>query len=475
MTNSGKMNKASFDAALLALTLDRDRAEPLHRQLAEAMRQLILSGRAAPGRRLPASRTLARELSVSRVTTLTAYDQLLAEGYLATRQGAGTFVAEDLPPRPPPASAVPGPRPSGGTPVRPFHAGMPDMEAFPHALWARHLEAAWKRPDPALLAQPDPLGWPPLREAIAAHLGAWRGLDCSGGQVVVTSGAAESFELLAGLIRPGGTVHVEAPCFGPMAARLEGAGLRCLPLPVDGEGLDTAKLGEADAAVVTPSRHYPLGMTLPLARRLALLDWAGQGERLVIEDDYDSEFRFGAAPLPALASLDPARVVYVGSFSKLLSPALRLGYMVLPVPLAERVAGLRGALGPQASLVPQPALARFMERGEFATHLRRMRRLYGQRRLVLLEALRHDLEGWLEPRDIASGMHLVCGLGPKLAGQGDRDIAEAAQEAGLELRPLSGYRHAPEGLRGLVLGYAAFDDAALREGVARLGGVLRRL
>ncbi|RVV98851.1 PLP-dependent aminotransferase family protein [Mesobaculum littorinae] len=503
MTSSDKSDRANFEAALLALGLDRAGAVGLQAQLGAALRGMILSGAARPGQRLPASRTLARDLGLSRATTLGVYDQLLAEGYVETRQGAGTFVAADLPPRPalatdaPPAARVSRgadagrasggtagsapaitdvrpaePMPADGRP-RPFDPGLPDMARFPHRHWARQLEHAWRDPEPALLGRADPLGWLALRAAIAAHLGAWRGMHCRAAQVFVTSGSGEAFDLLARLLPPAARVHVEAPCYGPMRDTLEAAGHLCAPLAVDDEGLDPAGLSSrAAAVVVTPSRQYPLGMTMPLGRRLALLDWAAEGDRLVIEDDYDSEFRFAGAPLPAMASLEPGRVVYVGSFSKLLSPTLRLGYVVLPAALVDHAAKIRAQHPGSASLVAQPALARFMETGDFAIHLRRMRRLYGQRQRHLLQLLRSRLDGWLVPQDAGSGMHLVCRPGERLDGRSDRDIAAAAQEAGIDCRALSSYPLAPEGLNGLVLGFSAFDEAQLTRGVEILTQVL---
>ncbi|PWE32449.1 PLP-dependent aminotransferase family protein [Maritimibacter sp. 55A14] len=483
MTNSALSHNTNLDAALLGITLDRGGGRPLHAQLAQALRRLILSGRAASGARLPASRRLAAELGVSRITALAALDQLVAEGYLETRRGAGTFVAGDLPHiATPEHRAAQGPAPGAPAPLRPFHPGLPDLAGFPHAAWARHLDQSWRNPEPALLAVPDPMGWAPLRNAIAAHLDAWRGIACAGGQVIVTSGAAEAFALIAQSMRePGAEVLVEEPGFAPMRRALAEAGLACRPCPVDCDGFDIAA-AEADhpdarAAVVTPSRHYPYGMTLPLPRRLALLDWAARRDAWVVEDDYDSEFRYRGAPLPALMSLDTGgRTLYVGSFSKLLSPALRLGYLVAPPRLLPALRAALDRRGAQASLTPQPALARFMASGEFAVHLRRMRRVYAQRQDALRAAITAEIPDLLIAPPDPSGMHLVAGLGPALAGRvHDREIAAAAQEAGLTLRALSAYATGPGARQGLVLGYAAFDEAALRDAVARLARVIRRL
>lgn len=477
MTNSYKSEQTNLQAALLGLSLDRNGAQPLHLQLAEALRRLILIGRAAPGARLPASRQLARDLSVSRQTALTALEQLLAEGYLETRPGAGTYVARDLPHLAPPEAPAPaGPAPQGPAPLRPFHPASPDMALFPHAAWARHLDRAWRRPGPELLGAADPLGWPGLRAAIAAHLAAWRGIGCAAGQVAITSGATETFELLSRvLFGPGEAVLIEQPGYAPMRAALARAGLRMLSMPVDEDGALLPEAVAARGAIVTPSRHYPLGVTMPLARRLALLDWARGDGAWVIEDDYDSEFRYTGAPLPALASLDAERVIYVGSFSKLLSPALRLGYVVLPSALLPAFRAAVAETGPRASLIPQPALAGFMESGEFATHLRRMRRTYAQRQAVLRAALaRHLPDHLIAPAD-PSGMHLVCRPGPALQDVPDTEIAARAEAAGLTVRALSAYWPGGGGPQGLVLGYAGFAPEVLEVAVARLAAVLRGL
>ena len=482
MANSAKISQANWQAALLALGLDRGAATPLHVQLAAALRGLVLDGTAVPGARLPASRQLALDLSVSRATTQAAIDQLVAEGYLVGRQGSGTFVAEDvshLAPSPKPLSGGPagGPRAQRALAVRRFQSNLPDLDAFPHAAWARHLNAAWRRPEPDLLKPLDPFGWGPLREAISAHLGAWRGIRCGAGQIAVTSGARETFDLIARLLPAGGVVQLEDPCFQPMKARLEAAGLTCSLSRVDDDGFDPATLQSGAAGVVvTPSRHYPLGMALPLPRRLALLDWANRQDALVIEDDYDSEFRYTGLPLPALMSLDPGQhTIYVGSFSKLLSPSLRLGYLVVPERLID---GLQSAIGPYgtlASLVPQPALASFMESGAFSIHLRRMRRTYARRQQIMLNSLDQHLADWLHPRPQPSGLHLVCELGPRLSGVDEKAVIDAADQAGLTLRSLSAYYHSEPKVAGVVLGYAAFDEADIADGIGQLADVLRPL
>ena len=478
MSNRQVSDQSNFQAALFALSLERGTGVPLHSQLTDALRKLILSGQAPSGARLPASRMLAGELSISRMTATTALDQLTAEGYLETRPGAGTFVATDLPHIAPPRpvrTAVKLPKPRA---LLPFHPAIPDLSLFPHRLWARHLERAWRAPGPDLLAQPDPAGYGPLRQVITDHLAAWRGMEVDPRQVILTSGASEAFELIAmACLAPGDTVLTEDPGFPPMRAAMQATGLRAVAQPVDAEGFDIQAAARAApaarAALVTPSRHYPLGITLPLARRLALIDWAQAQDALIVEDDYDSEFRYVGQPLPALATLDPGgRVFYIGSFSKLLSPALRLAYLVVPLRRLARLEETLARTRHSASLVPQPALASFMKSGEFAVHLRRMRRVYARRQKTLLAALDRHLPEDLIARPEPSGMHLVARPGPALT-KPDTEISAEAADAGLTLRALSPYfEHTPQ--QGFILGYAGFDEATLEDAVRRLGSVLRR-
>lgn len=476
MSNSTVSDQSTLQAALFALSLDRSASTPLHAQLTDALRKLILSGRAPLGARLPASRMLAAELSISRMTATTALDQLTAEGYLEARAGSGTFVAADLPhiapPRPAPAPAnLPDPQ----APL-PFHAAIPDLSLFPHRLWARHLERSWRAPDAAMLALPDPAGYAPLRRAITEHLSAWRGMEVDPQQVILTSGASEAFELVArSFLAPGDTVLNEDPGFPPMKQAMQFIGLTPFAQPVDDDGFDIAtaarRAPDARAALVTPSRHYPLGLTLPLSRRLALIDWARDRDALIIEDDYDSEFRYIGQPLPALAALDHGgRVFYIGSFSKLLSPALRLAYLVVPRRRLEAVQDTMKNFRHTASLVPQPALASFMQSGEFAVHLRRMRRIYARRQKALLAALARHLPDHLVAQSEPSGMHIIARPGPALT-QPDTEISALAAENGLTLRALSPYFEAsPQ--QGFILGFAGFDEDVLEQAVMRLKSLL---
>ena len=436
--------------------------------------------------RLPSSRLLADELSVSRVTVTTAFDQLISEGYAEGRHGSGVYVAADLPDytlskdRGTHDAIDDDDLPVPKLPV-PFETSAPDLVNFPHREWARLIDQVWRSPKPALLARPDPFGWGPLRRAIASHLSDWRGVQCAPSQIVITSGLVDAVELIAkAALCAGDIVMVEDPGHHVLRNALSANGLACKPVPVDESGFNvqaSAKWSrDARAIVVTPSRQFPLGMTLPLARRLELLEWAGRTSGLIIEDDFDSEYRYVGQPLPALMSLDDQEcVIYVGSFSKVLLPTLRLGFVVLPKRLIADAREVMGSTGPRASLLAQPPLQRFMESGGFATHIRRMRRLYAQRQKVLVTALEHHAEGLLSVEPASGGMHVVADLAPKLSDRlTDIEAAERARAAGISASALSTYFAGKATQQGLVLGYAGFDDKAIQSSAARLAKVLRR-
>ena len=429
------------------------------------------------GARVPSSRMLAAELSVSRLTVTTAYRQLVAEGYLVTRHGSGTFVAQDIPHLAPPAPRRPLPSTRSREPL-PFAMGLPDQSLFPHALWAWHLQRAWRAPKPALLHKGDAFGWLPLRSMVCEHLAAWRGLEAAPEQVVITAGAADALDIIArAALRPGAKLAIEDPGWPPVRALLTRLGLHPLPLRIDGEGLDPARIPpNTSGAIVTPSRHYPTGTVMPLARRAALLHWAGANSALVVEDDYDSEFRYEGQPLPSLAGLDGLRrTLYVGSFSKLLSPSFRIGYLVLPEALVGAARDAFRQAGSRASLVPQPALASFMASGEFATHLRRMRRTYARRQAVLVSALA-GVADQIEVHADPAGMHLCTPLLPNLA-QRTTDVAlvQMASARGLTLSALSAQSALADPPQALLIGYASFAEDALRRGAGQLAALLGAL
>ena len=474
MTNSENITQSNLDRALLALTLDPTAKPSLQVQLLQALRNIVQSSPGCTGVRLPATRLLAAELSVSRTTVQAAYDQLISEGYLVARWGSGTFVAGDITHLAPPNLGAS----SGLQPVQPwvpFQAGLPDASLLPHATWARHLERAWRAPGPGLLGRPDPLGWYPLREAIADHLATWRQLPCDPEQILITSGAWESFEIIfRGLMQPGNTVAIEDPCWPKTHELLATTGAKAHPVRIDDDGFDARNIPrQASAVVVTPSRHYPTGRSMPLPRRIALLDWATRTGGLIIEDDYDSEFRYRGHPLPSFAGLDALQnTIYLGSFSKLISTTLRIGYIVLPKHLLSAARGYLDRVGIRVSLVPQPALATFMRSGEFAAHLRRMRRVYVRRQAHLIDAL-SPARDLLDIQPDPSGMHLCIPLRPKLARRmTDQDICAKAQDHGLRVGALSAHCVLPDKPQALLLGYAAFDDDVLSEAGARLAHMI---
>ncbi|HEU0297432.1 MAG TPA: PLP-dependent aminotransferase family protein, partial [Anaerolineales bacterium] len=409
-----------------ANTFNPQPGAPLYQQLYAHMRAAILSGELKRGLKLPSSRALADELGVSRNTVQNAYRQLAAEGYLESVEGSGTFVTRVLPDL---LLAAPGdkvPKDSSRAPVgspgetqfsdharlqlqatpmpealpqpsptrpRPFRADVPALDVFPYELWRRlAVRQARRLPRSAFLYQ-DSAGYLPLREAIAAHIAVSRQVHCLPDQVMIVPGSQGALDLASRmLINSGDSVWMEDPGYPGARGAFIGAGARVVPVPVDDEGLvvdiGVARSNEARLVYVTPSHQFPLGVTLSLSRRLALLDWAKRVNAYVIEDDYDSEFRFTGRPLAALQGLDDAnRVIYVGTFSKVLFPSIRIGYMILPTPLIGPFLNVRRLVDIHSPMLEQAVLADFMIEGHFRRHLRRMRTLYAERRRVLLEAV----------------------------------------------------------------------------------------
>ena len=487
--------------ALLTLALDPTTATPLFRQVYEGLRQSILAGRLAPGVRLPATRGLAAELGVSRNTVLNAYEQLLAEGYLEGKIGSGTYVPRALPEemlqvrhaaeaaRPTPfprralsrrgellAAASAGAGCSSGL-ARPFRSGIPALDDFPVETWKRLVTRHLRRPPRELLGYDDPAGYAPLRKAIAAHLGPARAVYCEPEQVIVITGSQQGLDLVAHiLLDDGDTAWMEDPGYPSARAALRGAGVKVVPIAVDAEGLDVAagnaRCPAARLAYVTPSHQYPLGVTLSLSRRLALLDWARRANAWVIEDDYDSEFRYAGRPLAALQGLDrDRRVLYLGTFSKALFPALRLGYLVVPPDLVDACVAARAVIDRQTSTLMQAVVADFLEEGHFHRHIRRMRTLYQERQETLLNAASRELTGMLELCPCETGLHLMGWLSE---GRDDRQTSQILARAGVEAPPLWNYCSAPQGRGGLLLGYAGSDARQIRDGVRRLGAAYDR-
>lgn len=475
------MSRPLLGTSTSEIGIDRDDREPIQSQIARQVRTLVLSGRLKPQAKLPSTRALSEELNVARATVVDAYEQLLSEGYLETRSGSGTRVAAELP-ESLLTSASAGPvKPAAPRlavkrePARPFRSGLVDWENFPHDDWGRLLGRFWRNPPVTLLEHNDPFGWMPLRAAIARHLFEWRGISCAEDQVIVTAGGLDAFDLIGrAILKPDDKVWFEDPGY-PTARRVFAlGGVEVIPVPADHEGLVVSKgvekAADARAAFVTPARQYPTGVTMPLARRLELLDWAAEADAIVIEDDYDSEYRYVGHPLPALMSLDKrARVIYTGTFSKVFSPIIRLGYMVVPKALVQCFREERVSHGAPPSLMAQPALAEFMSSGAFAIHIRRMRRIYAARRRALIDALKPG-DGRLFTIDASpAGLMLLLRLPEESS---DEAIVESLAKRGIEAQSLSSHYAGRKRAQGLLLSFAGFTDDELKHAASRLIEVL---
>lgn len=464
----------------------------------ERLRQGILAGTFAPGSRLPPTRHLADELGVARQTVVLAYERLAAEGYVRARVGSGTFVATDLPDATPSVVQVaPSDAPAlsqrgamlAGIPSQAAQAlnlppvadggqllagGLPAPELFPAAAWASCAARAMREMPTGLAGYPDPQGLPALRTEIAAHLAATRGVIASEAQIVVTAGTQQALRLAAELVLdPGDSAWVEDPGYIAGRGALLAAGAALRPVPSDTEGLDVAAgiaiAPTARLALVAPSHATPLGGALPIGRRLALLDWAARAGAWLLEDDCDSEFRWEGRPLPPLASLDRAgRVIYCGTFSKTLAPALRLGFAVVPTPLTEAFVRARTLADRGPPVLMQATLAAFMQAGLLAPHVRRMRTEYAARREALLNALGRFCPA-VTPLAAPGGLHMVARLPD---GADETGIARRARARGLAVAPLRAYFAGAPRMTGLVMGFAATPTAMAAEAARRLQGAV---
>jgi GntR family transcriptional regulator/MocR family aminotransferase len=504
------------DAAPLLVPLDPRSAAPLHRQIYEGIRAGILTGRLAASARLPSTRVLASELGVARNTVVLAFDQLIAEGYLSTHRGGGTRVRAGIPDtlinvsasgattpdrarraarNTPRATAT---RAPARIPARwtralaalagvgagrdadavPFALGVPAIDAFPAALWARLTARRW-RTGGVFLGHAAAAGDRALRTAVAEYVTSARGARCTSDQVLIVSGAQQALDLVARvLIEPGDPVWMEDPGYFGARAALAASGARVIPVPVDDEGMNVAHAeraaSKAKLAYVTPSHQFPLGVIMSAARRLALLTWAHRVGGWIIEDDYDSEFRYSGRPIPCLQGLDAeraasSRVLYVGTFSKTLTPALRLGYLIVPDELVDVFRGARAVSGGHSPAADQSVLADFIGEGHYARHLRRVRALCAERQQALLHAADRELAGVLELAPDAAGLHMVGWLPPRASGSA---AVDAAWREGVDVNPLSRYSAGRPKRDALLLGYAAFDEAAIRAGVRKLARAL---
>ncbi len=493
--------------------IELDRRQGLSLQLYQALRQRVLDGRLSSGTRLPASRDLALALTISRNSVVRAYDQLYAEGFIESRVGDGTYVAQ-LPQRLSPANVLstklstgfstglspglstntvdlPGfssskvihssalerldrhylPAPASGAP-KAFRVGVPAFDLFPFEVWAKLNAAFWRNPDLEQLCYGDPAGDMRLREMIAAYLRNSRGLQCRAEQIVITSGAQQGISLCAQLlVEPGAGVAVENPGYRAAGHAFAIAGARLHGVAVDSEGLDCAalaRLSDCRLAYVTPSHQYPTGVIMSLARRLELLAWAERSVGWIVEDDYDGEYRFSGAPLAPLAALDrQGRVLYVGTFGKVAFPALRLGYLVLPPTLVDAFSRRRALDVRHSEVSTQAVMAEFIAAGHFQRHIRRMRRAALSRRNALLAGWPADIPGVANLPSVAAGLHVMVRV-QSLARE--QELLAQAARVGVEINGLSSYclGDGPPQHAGLVLGFAAVPEAAIADALARL-------
>ncbi len=488
-----KRISASF---LPPIALDVSGKIPMYRQLYEWFRSAILAGQLRPGQRVPSTRNLAAELKVSRIPVSSAYEQLRAEGYLETFTGAGTCVVRSIP-----ADAL---KPAFGeirvasrqvskatAPRRvsrrvalmrvpaqtwsnklvAFRMHLPALEHFPTGVWSTLVNRHSRRPTRQSMAYGEAVGFMPLREAIAEYLGAVRAVRCKPSQILVTTGSQQGLQLSAQvLLNANEQVWIEEPGYRGARQALIMAGAQLIPVPVDQEGLNVAegirRARGARAVYITPSHQYPLGVTMSATRRMLLFNWAARSGAWIIEDDYDSEYRLGGRPIPSLQGLDTGeRVIYVGTFSKVMFPALRLGYVVVPEDLVDAFSTARDATDQCSSTLYQAAMTDFIRDGHFARHIRRMRVLYLERRRALVDAIQNQMSGKLEVIGEEAGMHLVAMLPP---GVSDVAISKKAAEMGISIMPLSSCYSKTPARAGLILGYGGTDAQQIHDGIRKL-------
>ncbi|MGO9319350.1 MAG: PLP-dependent aminotransferase family protein [Solirubrobacteraceae bacterium] len=460
------VEKGANSGPELLVELDRAARGSLRAQLEDGLREAVRRGRLPPHTRLPATRALASDLGISRRLVVDAYAQLLAEGYLVARRGAGTFVAAAAG-----AASAPAIETSRRAPTFDFFPGNPDLATFPRRAWLRALREVLREAPDRAFGYPDPRGAGELRRALSEHLRRVRGVVADPRSIVVCGGAAQGFALLARTIA-GARMAVEDPGLPLHRAILSAHGASLLALPVDGEGACVHELAglagsgpPIDAVLVTPAHQSPTGVGLASSRRAALLAWATETGGLVIEDDYDAEYRYDRAPLGAMQGLAPDRVVYMGTVSKTLAPALRLGWLALPPRLVEPVIAQKVLVDHGCPTIDQLALARLFESGAYDRHLRQARRRYRARRDALVQAVACHLPG-ARVTGLAAGLHAIVRLERAVDGI---ELVRAAARKSVGVYPLGyGYMEARPIHDGLVLGYANLAEPAIEEGVRRL-------
>ncbi len=482
---------------------DKNSSCPIYKQIYDTIRCSILSGEFESNMQLPATRLLAEQLGVSRMTVINAYEQLFAEGYLEGKIGAGTFVASHLPEEFLQTPHIENQKREVKKPQRklnlshygtsllknsgqvlrchqatsflPFQHGITALDKFPFDVWAKIAQKWHRNPPRDILGYGNPSGFRPLREAVAAHLETSRGVRCVPEQVIIINGTQQGVDLISKvLLGPQDKVWLEEPCYLGARDGFAFAGAKVVHVEVDDEGFDLREAQKecraARLVYVTPSHQFPLGVTMSLARRLSLLKWASENEAWIIEDDYNSEYRYAGRPLASLQGLDcDGRVIYLGSFSKTIFPSLRLGCLVVPPDLVDVFTAARALADLHSPVLNQAILAEFIAEGHLARHIRRMRGLYEERQEILIAEIKKRLDGFLEVSKADAGMHIIGWL-PN--GVNDNEVSQKGAEVNLHLIPISTYRNKESSRGALVLGYTAFDEKQIKEGVKKLAKIL---
>jgi GntR family transcriptional regulator / MocR family aminotransferase len=454
----------------------RDSAAPYYRQIYDGYRDAILTGRLRPGERLPSTRTLAAELGISRLPVVNAFEQLLHEGYVEGRAGSGTYVKDTIPDHLSGGQTIPSVRTGrmAAPPPRlgPLRVSLPALDRFPLRLWSRLVARHAKQLTVEQMAYGDPAGSAPLRAAIADYLRTARSVQCEADQVLIVSGSQMALQVCAlALLGRGSTVAIEEPGYPGARDALRRNGARLLPVRVDDEGIDVHALAakRVRAVYVTPSHQYPLGVSMTVSRRLALLEWARRTRAWIIEDDYDSEYRYASRPLGALQGIDTAaRVIYIGTFSKVLFPSLRIGYMVVPRDLVDDFVRHRESIDLFSPVLDQLVLTEFLSEGHFGHHLRRMRALYHARRDALVRGLREH--AGLTPHNADAGLHVTTFID----GVDDRELVCELAGRGLDATALSTCYAGRRPRTGLVLGFGGHSERRILAACRTLGEVLTR-
>lgn len=465
------------------LTVDRSQNTPMIRQVYEQIRLHILQGELRQGERLPSTRDLAENLRVSRNVILEAYDQLIAEGYMTSVQGSGTYVAAGayMPKYSPKMLSASGVMANRETPKQKnlidFRFGVPALDLFPSTKWGQLFHQVCASAPAALFGYGGPEGCPELRHTLARYLARSRGVSCEPGQLIITTGAIQGIFIAAHtLLNAQSQVVTEDPMNLNVRKIFSDRGAQVLPVPVDEQGIQTGLIPEGAKPrliYITPSHQFPLGSTLSIQRRIELVEWARQADAYILEDNYDNEFRFEGTPVSSLQGLDPERVIYAGTFSKILCPALRIGYAVVPPGLIKAFSRLKNLLDHHSPTLDQMVLARFIEQGYFDRHIAKMKKVYRKRRDAIIRSLELHFPGKHSVSGHSTGLHMVV----EMSGVAfTDDIMGQLEEAGVRVYPVEAYALKKGGSQNqIMLGYGNVNEEEIREGIRRINNVLAAL